>query len=867
LALNIGLMLVQMLIATTASMLVARLVKKPKQDVPEFGNYPSQTSMKGMSIPKVYGTRRVAGNIIYYKSTDYYRSNEGVSWYFHNVLLSLCEGPATVRRIWYDDGTECAGGPHLYFFDGDGTTGWRLRDGKREETGKTIRELTGEEFGDYPNLCCAFLEDVTAGELRKDVPNFTFEVTSTGKLDYFVGCYFSTGTDKSIVYKLDFDGEIVTSWADNGGWHYASAYGSTWACYDLVQLSDGRVLVVHNKFWIEGPDISSGKCIGCTMLTSNGAIDTSWGYNGHYVLAQSGDDRRMVTPYKILCDNSGNFHLFGWSDFGHTHNYHIFNSQGTRLYSYGWSARHFQSFYDATFNAGKSRIIAVGTNISIGGTQTNTIAFDPSDGTIDDDWDGNLGLDGYGHYGIGSGRDAYAIGRVSDGYIIHFQHTGTDDRTLAKISLDGSAVDASWGTAGYNEGGRADFYKKGLAVAGDAIYTLGQRLDGGVVDQTIQDLKWWDANGNLVDSVSWDGATFGIYHCLGLVISQLIIGTKKLDPAINDIENWSFDLDYIRGFDIPANPTTIEAIHPMRHLSDILDVNPVDIIRDLATNTRYGAGLSVEYIDEPSFAAVHAYCQDNNLLISLVLKDSKPLTDWIDHVLAHCNGYRWWSGGKLKLGVFKDEDAVGEPITADDLVVDEGPNPAPPLQITTRERSETFNRVELTWTNRENIYDLSQVIAQDQVDQRVSGQVRTRVLNLDGICRPEMAQTMVYRSLYESMNRFNIFSFRLGYKHMLLEIGDVKLLTDGHLVQNQKVRILSIEEQHNGRQLAIEAVEEKPELYGAISIEAQAAWTPQMQISADSVTCIDAAAVGVTPIYPNIAENISLNDYAHLEVV
>ena len=346
-----------------------------------------------------------------------------------------------------------------------------------------------------------------------------------------------------------------------------------------------------------------------------------------------------------------------------------------------------------------------------------------------------------------------------------------------------------------------------------------------------------------------------------------MLSANGVAPSIHRIERWSMGLTYIDGISPAGYPTVTSVMVPIAaQIADITDANPSDIVKDIVTNTRYGAGLNFDYIDGASFAAVAGYCADNDLLISLILKESRPVVDWIDHVLSHCNGYRYWSEGKLKLGIFKDEDAILL-LTQNDLVVDDGPNPAPPLTVTTRERSETYNRIELAWSNRENMYDLSQVIAQDQVDQRISGQVRIRQVNLDGICRSSLAMTMAYRMLYESMNRFSIYSFRLGYEHMLLEIGDVVALTDGYLLTNQKMRILSIEEEPTGRTLAIEAVEEKPLLYGNISTVAQTAWTPGVILIDDNIIYDDYVNVTVTPIYGEAADDTNVTDYVDAEIV
>jgi hypothetical protein len=91
-------LLVASAISVGASYLAAAFIKKPSQDAPGFGNLPTQTSLKGIPIPIVYGTRRVAGNVIWHQNAGYTKGSDGISYFFHHAVIALCEGPATVLR-------------------------------------------------------------------------------------------------------------------------------------------------------------------------------------------------------------------------------------------------------------------------------------------------------------------------------------------------------------------------------------------------------------------------------------------------------------------------------------------------------------------------------------------------------------------------------------------------------------------------------------------------------------------------------------------------------------------------------------------------------------------------------------------------
>ena len=173
------------------------------------------------------------------------------------------------------------------------------------------------------------------------------------------------------------------------------------------------------------------------------------------------------------------------------------------------------------------------------------------------------------------------------------------------------------------------------------------------------------------------------------------------------------------------------------------------------------------------------------------------------------------SEGEINLGVYKEETSAFE-IGRDNLVLSSNEDPEPPVSVMKRKYSETFNRVEVTWTNRDADYDTSVVIANDEVDQRISSQVRTKTINLQGATNAELAQMMVYRYLSECMYRFSNYSFTISYKDMLLEVGDVGTLNDGGAITNEKIRITNVGEDKDGKGLAIQAVEDKQYLYNIV---------------------------------------------------
>lgn len=167
------------------------------------------------------------------------------------------------------------------------------------------------------------------------------------------------------------------------------------------------------------------------------------------------------------------------------------------------------------------------------------------------------------------------------------------------------------------------------------------------------------------------------------------------------------------------------------------------------------------------------------------------------------------SGGNICFGVWKAEEPVFE-ITRDDLSYAKG---VPPVTVSKRDPKDTFNKICVKWTDRSKDSGHNIAIANDVVDQRISGIVRKRTYNLLGITTSELATKMAYRYLAESMYRYSQYTFTLSYRSMTIEVGDVGTLTDGFGITDQRIRLTRITEAADGKKLAIEAVEDKQFLY------------------------------------------------------
>jgi len=168
-----------MALAYAAYWIASQFAGDIDQDMPKMSSYPVQSSMKGIPKQKVYGTDRIAGNVIWMAPMIAYTTehDSGVgkgggevapsyeTHYRRSFLIALGEGPANCIRAWAgkDEITLDA----FTWFNGSDNSG--------------IKELTGEDYGEYKHLACAFFDEYDLGN-TEIIPNFTFEISKKNKI-------------------------------------------------------------------------------------------------------------------------------------------------------------------------------------------------------------------------------------------------------------------------------------------------------------------------------------------------------------------------------------------------------------------------------------------------------------------------------------------------------------------------------------------------------------------------------------------------------------------------------------------------------------------------------------------------------------
>ena len=878
--------------------------KSKSHNMPQMAEYPVQGSSRGMPVPLVYGTRKVAGNIVWLGDLQSYIIKHKQSGgkggggsggsttetrYRRSFLLALCEGPANVTRMW--EGKKEISIEYASFFVGLNNTG--------------ISAVTGEDYGEYTNVLCAYFDSHELGNSQQ-IPNFTFEVQA-GSINFFTGADIigissytvakcrpagdlddtfnedgvfkierSPAAGTQAIHESEIDGSVYVVQGHPDiidGWYAASfttavgvvtigdtVIGSIGGGSFLVEdiyyrpaTTTGLVWLKHisgpigvaNEVYDDGggntfkiPNFANADWKFIAKLDENGNRVKSWGENGYKWISAS------IVQW-VIEDKNGNLYS-GISVGAGLATIFSLDSDGKIrwIQAYDPATRTYPlQSYSAVLSEDHEHIYIAGPITGLGGvnsptTSYNAIKLKTSDGTYDTTWSTSGRFMQGDHY-VGGVPSVHTVVRIpgTEEIVLHHQGNLINGKrySLTKLTEAGFR-DTSWGEDGNGMSGDYRWPVSSVwTYHGSLICDETKRLfaasyfidSSGVLDNTLCYIEIYDSSGEIAYSFTIDTVARTIFCIFAWGGFVYLGGAARTEDGIqSQLHRYTFDgvhdtsfpgSDYQVGGDVYIEIGVITR----SSISWNKDVDPAWTIYDILTNTRYGAGIPTTEININSFQNVANFCYRKKYFFSFLLNRTRPVKDWIDHINSHFFGFLTQTEGLYSLGVFKDEDSIVT-LTRDNFLIDdttEDEEPEPPIDVTKRDPKDTSNRIEIGWTNRDKLYNVNFVVANDHVEQRITGQTRKRVLGLDGITKETLATRLAWRYLYDGLYRFSDYSFRLGYQDRFIAPGQVVTLNDGDIVSGKKVRIVSIEESKNGQNLDVQAREDEAYLYPDIEYE------------------------------------------------
>lgn len=709
--------------------------------------YPLQGAAPGTTIPKVFGTVRLAGNMVLVKDLISYnishkkrmlgivtgRVNE--TRYRRSFLLALCEGPVRILAIW--KGKERIGLNSVTVFSGDGNIG--------------MESVIGESYTRYANICCVYFENYELGN-GVAIPNFTFVVTSVTTGNYIYTITYAGG-NFTITRRTDnLDGTFTTTATLAG-------VGNTQAIFE-----DG----LSKIYTAEGTNLKK--------YNSDLTLDTTWQTDG--VLS-------IGSAFTIVAVNKSDNQVYYVS--------------GTTLYCLDSTGAELWNTALSNFNT----ITCVG-------------CFDKDDNLLM-----NVGAStGPGWYlvqhfnHITGELIRYHIPAGATGNIVNaMTYNGYNDNIVVIGYITGQHSNQRIVSSSYDK--QTNYWDKHIPFNSGGtlkcIYcsSIGDIYIGSSSDAITDWLHWlvidfpvsfaslqvFTSGGDRkAELQTYDTVTFvGGYTVYEILTGRQ--GTGSVSYAV-----YTDSLDLLRGGTVTGSLTL--AGDSKELIAG--DVNPAEIIYTILTDTSLG-NISTGMVDTTTYNATKAYCVANGIYISLALYNKTSIMDWLDVINSHFFGYTLFLDGLVYIGVFKEESPSFS-ITRDDITDQ--------IMVKDKDRSETSNHIVVKYTDRNMHYQANaSAVADDWVDQSLTGQTRDSVINLPGIMGHELAQKTADRYLAELMFRFSTFNVTTSYKKMTLKPGMVGTIEDKKRIINRKVRIISKQETEDGKNITLTVVEDGPHIY------------------------------------------------------
>lgn len=231
----------------------------------------------------------------------------------------------------------------------------------------------------------------------------------------------------------------------------------------------------------------------------------------------------------------------------------------------------------------------------------------------------------------------------------------------------------------------------------------------------------------------------------------------------------------------------------------IVDASIPDVLTSILVD---GVGWSAGTIGD--LTAFSNYCVANGIFVSPAYVDQEATQEAIGRLTRIGNAEVVWSEDKLKIVPLGDKAVTGNGVTftpnltplydlTDDDFLDDGDDE--PVRVRRGTPEDAFNQVTVKFYNRANAYNEEPAVAQDLGNIQLYGLKPLDPITLHEICDAAIAQhvadLILRRELYTERN---VHEFRLGWKHALLEPGDLITVPDPITGERVAARLSTIDE-------------------------------------------------------------------------
>lgn len=288
--------------------------------------------------------------------------------------------------------------------------------------------------------------------------------------------------------------------------------------------------------------------------------------------------------------------------------------------------------------------------------------------------------------------------------------------------------------------------------------------------------------------------------------------------ADSDIHHLAYDGDT---FHLPVD-TDVDSVGQIARLdiglAEANDANPIRIIEDLISNTRYGLG-SPNKIDLVSFNAREA---EMDFGISMVIRGRETARNIITNILMLTRSRMFIRNGKFTLASL-DDFTVTQSMIVDSTFKDPKWEP--------RAITASANRVLVEYFDRNQAYRPSFAEARDEGDEDLTQSLRTETFRSGVVIDRDKVREVAFDILTQSLHRGMTFGVEASTKYLSTEPGDLVRVDHSIVGTFRDIRVVSIKNQNE--LLRIEGYEDNTALALAVTALTQASEADEIVTSLD----------------------------------
>ncbi|EOX3336960.1 hypothetical protein [Vibrio cholerae] len=238
--------------------------------------------------------------------------------------------------------------------------------------------------------------------------------------------------------------------------------------------------------------------------------------------------------------------------------------------------------------------------------------------------------------------------------------------------------------------------------------------------------------------------------------------------------------------------------------------NPALCVYDYLTNTRYGCGISADYLDEQSFILVANWCDKHGLTCDGVVNQKQTYKKNLDALLSSCNGFLIDTQGIISMRVDMPTAKTFD-FTSDHLI---GDFIRKPMAV-----DKYFNKLETTWFNPGKQYQ-QDVVCYPDSDQdptiQADGKVITQRLELPFTKNKAALDTLSSKEVMKSKH-CELVEFTANIEGFVVSVMDVVSISCPEVhINNKLYRIIELQREIQGKAagtVKIQAVEYNQQVY------------------------------------------------------